>query len=169
MTTTLILGGARSGKSRFAQQLAESSRPQQIFVATAEALDDEMSARIRHHIAARGDTWKTIEAPILLCDAIEQACSEQCSVLVDCLTLWLSNIMQTDLDVESEVRKLTTTIASVTEPLVLVSNEVGMGIVPESPLARQFRDEQGRLNQLIAAACDRVEFVAAGLPLRLKG
>ena len=167
--TTLILGGARSGKSRFAQQLVETHRPPHIFIATAEALDDEMSARIAHHIATRGDTWRTIDAPIHLSDAIEGACSEKHSVLVDCLTLWLSNIMQAELDVESEVRKLAKSVAAVTTPLVLVSNEVGMGIVPESPLGREFRDEQGRLNQVIASVCQRVELVAAGLPLRLKG
>jgi adenosylcobinamide kinase/adenosylcobinamide-phosphate guanylyltransferase len=167
-TTPLSLGGARSGKSRYAQQLVEACGPPHVFIATAEALDDEMSERIARHVADRGTAWQTIDAPISLYDAIEQACSERHSVLVDCLTLWLSNIMQAGLDVGEEVQKLARSVEAVTTPLVLVSNEVGMGIVPESPLGRQFRDEQGRLNQVIAAACDRVEFVAAGLPLGLK-
>ena len=167
--TTLILGGARSGKSRYAQKLAESLRPRRVFIATAEALDDEMADRIARHIADRGTSWKTIEAPLNISECIHQATDDDCAILVDCLTLWLSNLMHADLDVNAEVDKLTETLESVSAPLILVSNEVGMGIVPESPLGRDFRDAQGRLNQAAAAACDKVEFVAAGLPLRLKG
>lgn len=167
--TTLILGGARSGKSRYAQKLVESLRPRRVFIATAEALDEEMADRISRHIADRGESWETIEESIRICECIDQTAGEDRAVLVDCLTLWLSNIMLASLDVEAEVAKLTRTLESVSAPLVLVSNEVGMGIVPESPLGRDFRDAQGRLNQAVAAACDKVEFVAAGLPLRLKG
>ena len=169
IATTLILGGARSGKSQFAQALAESVCEQPIFVATAEARDDEMSERIARHVAERGDIWEVVEAPILLCEAITEACSERTAVLVDCLTLWLSNITLAGLDVEAELQKLKRTIETIETPLVLVSNEVGMGIVPESPLGRQFRDAQGRLNREVASVCRRVEFIVAGLPMTLKG
>lgn len=167
--TILVLGGARSGKSQHAQKLAEDARPHRTFIATAERLDDEMSERISRHRADRGDAWHTVEAPISLCAAIEQACDEHHSVMVDCLTLWLSNIMHAEFDVDDEVQRLAGTLRVVSTPLIIVSNEVGMGIVPETPLGREFRDAQGRLNQRIAQVCDRVEFVAAGLPLRLKG
>lgn len=165
----LVIGGARSGKSQHAQKLAEDARPRRTFIATAEMLDDEMSERIARHRADRGEAWRTVEAPISLCAAIEQECAEQRSVLVDCLTLWLSNIMHAEFDVDDEVQRLAKTVQVVSTPLIIVSNEVGMGIVPETPLGRKFRDAQGRLNQEIAQACDRVDFVAAGLPLRLKG
>ena len=128
-----------------------------------------MSEQIARHIETRGDTWKAVDAPIQLAHAIEKACSEHHSVVVDCLTLWLSNIMLAELDVEKEVQKLLASVSAVTTPLVIVSNEVGMGIAPESALDRKFRDEQGRLNQAMAGFCKTVEFVAAGLPLRLKG
>ena len=169
ISTVLILGGARSGKSQHAQKLAEDARPDRTFIATAEGLDDEMSERIARHQADRGDAWQTVEAPISLCAAIEQACDDQYSVLVDCLTLWLSNIMHAEFDVDGEVQRLAQTVQAVSTPLIIVSNEVGMGIVPETPLGRKFRDVHGRLNQKIGQVCDRVEFVAAGLPLRLKG
>lgn len=167
--TILVLGGARSGKSRHAQKLAEDASAQRTFIATAEMLDDEMSERIARHRADRGDAWKTVESPISLCAAVEQACDENHSVLVDCLTLWLSNIMHAEMNVDEEVQRLAETIQVVSTPLIIVSNEVGMGIVPETLLGRRFRDAQGRLNQKIGQVCDRVEFVAAGLPLRLKG
>ena len=169
MNTLLVLGGARSGKSSYAQALAEKSRPQRVFVATAEAHDDEMRARIEQHVAERDGSWRTVESPLALGDAIARSAAGDCVVLVDCLTLWLSNLMHSDAEVESEVQKLADQIAAIESPLILVSNEVGMGLVPNTELGRRFRDEQGRLNRKIAAACDRVEFVAAGLPLRLKG
>ncbi len=167
--TVLVFGGARSGKSRYAQQLAEAAAGEQIFIATAEAHDDEMAARIAKHIADRGESWTTVEAPLALCEAIEQASGGGRAVLVDCLTLWLSNLMLAEADVALASRRLVETIQSAAAPLILVANEVGMGIVPDTALGRQFRDEQGRLNQAVAAACQRVDFVAAGLPLRLKG
>ena len=166
---TLILGGARSGKSRYAQKLAESLRPRRVFVATAEALDEEMKDRISRHVADRGASWRTIEAPLEINDCIRETASDGCVVLVDCLTLWLSNLMHASLDVDSKIAELAETLTEQTTPLILVSNEVGMGIVPESPLGREFRDAQGRLNQTIAAVCDEVVFIAAGLPLSLKG
>jgi adenosylcobinamide kinase/adenosylcobinamide-phosphate guanylyltransferase len=168
-STTLILGGARSGKSRHAQMIAEAVSLQRIYIATAEGLDGEMADRITRHQADRDDSWQTIEAPIGLHSAIERACKGQRSVLVDCLTMWLSNIMMAEMDVEKEVQRLCETVARATGPLILVSNEVGMGIVPDSALGRRFRDAQGRLNQQIAATCECVELIAAGLPLRLKG
>lgn len=169
LTSTLVIGGARSGKSRHAQRLAESSRAKQVLIATAEALDGEMSERIARHVADRGETWKTVESPLELCRPIERSCGERHAVVVDCLTLWLSNLMHAEMDIAAETERLMQTLRSVETPLILISNEVGMGIVPDSSLGRRFRDEQGRLNQLIAEACARVEFVASGLPLRLKG
>lgn len=167
--TTLILGGARSGKSRHAQKLAEACGLQRTYIATAEVLDVEMTDRISRHQADRDDSWQTVEAPIELYAAIEQACADRRSVLVDCLTLWLSNIMLAEMDIEKEVQRLVETVQRVNGPLTLVSNETGMGIVPNSSLGRRFRDAQGRLNQQMAAVCEHVEFIAAGLPLRLKG
>ena len=165
---TLILGGARSGKSRYAQKLAESLGPRRLFIATAEALDEEMKERISRHVADRGASWETIEAPLDINDRIRETASDDCVVLIDCLTLWLSNLMHASLDVDARIDELAETLTESTTPLILVSNEVGMGIVPESALGREFRDAQGRLNQTVAAACDRVEFIAAGLPLTLK-
>ncbi len=168
-TTTLILGGARSGKSGHAQRLAEAACTRQVYIATAEALDDEMSDRIARHRADRGESWTTVECPLELCRSIENACNGQNAVVVDCLTLWLSNVMHANRDVAEETERLLRTLNSVATPLILISNEVGMGIVPQSSLGRRFRDEQGRLNQRVAKACVRVEFIASGLPLRLKG
>lgn len=167
-TSILVLGGARSGKSRHALTLTESAGSEHIFIATAEALDDEMSQRIQKHEADRGASWKTVEAPLALADAIDETQGSQSAVLVDCLTLWLSNIMLARLNVTAETERLVRSIQTVARPLILVSNEVGMGIVPESTLGRKFRDEQGRLNQEVAKVCDRVDFVAAGLPITLK-
>ena len=167
--TQLVLGGARSGKSTFAQQTAEGSRPKQIFVATAEALDEEMMARIERHVSDRGESWITIEAPLELADAIQANCNDECAVVVDCLTLWLSNILHKNLDIDTEVKRLVGEVATIETPLILVSNEVGMGIVPVSELGRVFRDAQGLLNRALAEVVDRVDFIAAGLPLRLKG
>ncbi|MGI9220481.1 MAG: bifunctional adenosylcobinamide kinase/adenosylcobinamide-phosphate guanylyltransferase [Woeseiaceae bacterium] len=167
--TQLVLGGARSGKSTFAQQTAEASKPKQIFVATAEALDEEMTTRIQRHVSDRGESWITIEAPLALAAAIQANCSDEYAVVVDCLTLWLSNILHKDLDVDTELERLVGVVAMIETPLILVSNEVGMGIVPASELGRRFRDAQGQLNKAMATVVDRVDFVAAGLPLRLKG
>ncbi|MEM9056821.1 MAG: bifunctional adenosylcobinamide kinase/adenosylcobinamide-phosphate guanylyltransferase [Pseudomonadota bacterium] len=167
MAVTLLLGGARSGKSRRAQELAEATAPTRTFIATAEALDEEMAARIARHQADRGEGWRTREAPLELADAMQKALKPGHVVLVDCLTLWLSNLMHHRHDVDAELARVLE-VLTLPGDLVLVSNEVGLGLVPETPLGRRFRDQQGRLNQAVAAASDRVEFVAAGLPLLLK-
>jgi adenosylcobinamide kinase / adenosylcobinamide-phosphate guanylyltransferase len=162
---TLVLGGARSGKSRFAESLLGSAT-QRIYLATAEARDEEMRERILDHQARRGQGWHTIEAPLDIATPIAQAGPD--AVLVDCLTLWLSNLMAAHLSIEEATTGLCQALGKVQAPIVLVSNEVGLGIVPENALAREFRDHAGRLNQTIAAAAARVFFIAAGLPLILK-
>jgi adenosylcobinamide kinase / adenosylcobinamide-phosphate guanylyltransferase len=167
MTATFILGGARSGKSARAQALAEAAGETRLYIATAEALDVEMEARIARHKADRGAGWRTVETPLDLVAAMEAA--DAPVVLVDCLTLWLSNLMHHGRDVEAESAALCACLGRFEGEVILVSNEVGLGLVPETPLGRAFRDAQGRLNQRVAAVCDVVEFVAAGLPLRLKG
>jgi adenosylcobinamide kinase/adenosylcobinamide-phosphate guanylyltransferase len=169
LPTTLVLGGARSGKSAFAERLIRGSSLQRIYLATATAGDDEMQARIAHHRTARGDGWTTVEEPLDLVPALQREGAADRAVLVDCLTLWLSNIMHAERDVETETRRLLEWLPQSRHPIVLVSNEIGLGLVPETPLGRRFRDAQGRLNQAVAAAVPQVVFVAAGLPLWLKG
>ncbi len=164
---TLVLGGARSGKSRYAESLIAVLPPPWAYVATAEAGDHEMAVRIRAHRARRGPSWRTIEAPRDLTAAF--AACERMPVLVDCLTLWLSNLMLADADVNAEVGRLEEALAASVAPVVLVANEVGSGIVPDHALGRKFRDLQGLLNQRIAARADRVVLMVAGLPLALKG
>ncbi|MEM1434654.1 MAG: bifunctional adenosylcobinamide kinase/adenosylcobinamide-phosphate guanylyltransferase [Pseudomonadota bacterium] len=167
MTVRLILGGARSGKSHRALELAEGLATTRVFVATAEPFDAEMADRIEQHRNDRGPEWSTREAPLDLVAEVEPALLPDSVVVVDCLTLWLSNLMHAGRDVQAETAAL---IQLFTMPgeLILVSNEVGLGIVPETPLGRRFRDEQGWLNRTVAAACDRVELIVAGLPLVLK-
>jgi len=164
--TIFFLGGARSGKSRLAQAEAERGPAPLTFIATAEALDREMAERIARHRADRGAGWRTIEAPVDLAGAIAQV--PEGTILVDCLTLWLSNLMLGDHDIAGASDRLLDTVTAAPARIIFVSNEVGLGIVPETPLGRRFRDEAGRLNQRIAAMADRVLFVAAGLALRLK-
>ena len=165
---TLVLGGARSGKSRYAESLIAAHAPPWVYVATAEPLDDEMRARIAEHRARRGADWRAVEAPRDLAGALERHTAGG-PVLVDCLTLWLSNLMLADADIEAESTRLETALAGVAGPVVLVSNEVGSGIVPDNALARRFRDAQGRLNQRMAGRADRVVLMVAGLPLVVKG
>ncbi|WP_020185011.1 bifunctional adenosylcobinamide kinase/adenosylcobinamide-phosphate guanylyltransferase [Methylopila sp. 73B] len=168
-TVTLVLGGARSGKSRFAEGLVTATGLDLVYVATAQAFDDEMRERIARHRADRaGEGWRTVEAPLALAGVVAAESAPGTALLVDCLTLWLTNVMLADLDVEREVDGLLVALGAAQAPVVLVSNEVGYGIVPENALARAFRDHQGRLNQLVAAIADRVTLVAAGLPLNLK-
>jgi adenosyl cobinamide kinase/adenosyl cobinamide phosphate guanylyltransferase len=164
---TLVLGGARSGKSRHAEGLIAALPPPWTYVATAEAGDEEMAARIKSHRERRGAQWRTIEAPRELSKALA-ACGDG-PVLVDCLTLWLSNLMLAEANVEEETAQLEETLAATKGPLVLVANEVGSGIVPGYPLGRRFRDMQGILNQCMAARAERVILMVAGLPLALKG
>jgi len=164
---TLILGGARSGKT--ARALALAATPPHAYLATAQPLDGEMDARIAAHRAERGPSWAVIEEPLEVADALRAIEDESVTILVDCLTLWLSNLMHDERDVEAETTRLIAALGAVPNRVILVSNEIGLGLVPMEKLSRDFRDAQGRLNQRIAAAADHVEFVAAGLPLTLKG
>ncbi|MEM8792841.1 MAG: bifunctional adenosylcobinamide kinase/adenosylcobinamide-phosphate guanylyltransferase [Pseudomonadota bacterium] len=163
---TFILGGARSGKSARALALAP---PPHVFIATAEALDDEMTERIRLHQEERGPSWTLAEAPLDLGPAMAAHAGPDTTLVIDCLTLWLSNLMHHERDVEEETSNLIGALNDAPGRIVLVSNEIGLGLAPMESLSRRFRDAQGRLNQRIAAAADRVEFIAAGLPLTLKG
>jgi adenosyl cobinamide kinase/adenosyl cobinamide phosphate guanylyltransferase len=168
---TFVLGGARSGKSRYAESLIAALpppwTPPWTYVATAAAGDDEMVERIAGHRGRRGPQWRTVEAPRDLAGALKSC--RTMPVLVDCLTLWLSNLMLAEADIEAEILGLERALAEAATPVVLVANEVGSGIVPDNPLGRRFRDAQGILNQRIAARADRVVLVVAGLPLVLKG
>jgi adenosylcobinamide kinase/adenosylcobinamide-phosphate guanylyltransferase len=164
---TLVLGGARSGKSRYAESLFASLPPSWIYVATAEAGDAEMAERIAAHRARRGSAWTTVEAPRDLAGAL--VAHAKASILVDCLTLWLSNLLLADADIDAEIERLEGALTNAVGSTVLVSNEVGSGIVPDNALARRFRDLQGVLNQRIAAQADRVVLMVAGLPLIVKG
>ena len=162
---TLVLGGARSGKSRFAEKLVEASGHVTVYVATGQSLDDEMAARIAAHQARRDANWRTVEAPFDLAGAIANEDGEGRVLLVDCLTLWLSNLMMRDADIGAETARLAGELAAARAPVVLVSNEVGLGIVPDNAMARAYRDHAGQLNQRIARLAQSVYFVAAGLPL----
>jgi adenosylcobinamide kinase / adenosylcobinamide-phosphate guanylyltransferase len=166
--SVLALGGARSGKSRYALALAETTTHERLYLATGSAGDEEMAARIANHKAERGAGWSTLEEPLALCAALEANARAERVMLVDCLTFWLANAMFAGLDPQAETRRLCTAIATLAGPVVFVSNEVGAGLVPESRLGREFRDWQGRLNQDVAEVCDAVVFVAAGLPTLLK-
>lgn len=165
---TLVVGGARSGKSRYAERLIETAAAAGTYCATAEAGDAEMAERIAAHRARRGPFWRTVEVPLALAEAIADEAAPQRPLLVDCLTLWLSNLLLTGKEPDEKTRALCRNLREAAGPVVLVSNEVGMGLVPETPLGRRFRDAAGWLNQEVAALADRVVFVAAGLPLVLK-
>jgi adenosylcobinamide kinase/adenosylcobinamide-phosphate guanylyltransferase len=163
----LVIGGARSGKSRHAERLIAEHQPPWIYLATAEALDDEMGERIAQHRARRDERWQSMEAPHALAKAIREAPGDR-PLLLDCETLWLSNRLLAAADLEQEIATLCDVLGARSGATIVVSNEVGLGIVPENALARRFRDLAGVANQLLAARADRVEFIAAGLPLRLK-
>ena len=165
-TISLVLGGARSGKSRFAEELLAGHAGRRIYLATAEPGDEEMRARIADHRQRRGEGWRTVEAPMDIAAAIRHAGDD--AILLDCLTLWLANLLAADRDIAAATGELGEALAQARAPVVLVSNEVGLGIVPDNPLARSFRDHAGRLNQAMAALADRVFFLAAGLPMTLK-
>lgn len=168
MTTLFVLGGARSGKSRYAQGRVEALPGKLAFIATAQAADAEMAERIARHRADRGPRWIAHEAPLDLGEAIERMQREADAILVDCLTLWLSNLMHFDRDVDAATTSLEAAVRACRVPLTLVANEVGQGIVPMNALARRFRDQAGWLNQRMAATCKQVVLVTAGLPLTLK-
>jgi adenosylcobinamide kinase/adenosylcobinamide-phosphate guanylyltransferase len=162
----LILGGARSGKSTCAEQRATATDGPVVYLATAQAWDAEMAQRIAHHRARRPAHWACIEEPLALAAALERTAAPAVCVLVDCLTLWLSNVLLAER--EAEIGRFLTTLPTLPGSVILVSNEVGWGIVPENSLARRFRDEQGWLNQHVAALAERVTLMTAGLPLTLK-
>lgn len=163
---SLVLGGVRSGKSRYAEGLIRGRPQPWTYIATAEGLDDEMRARIARHRADRGAGWTTIEEPLALPDALKAHAGA--AVLVDCLTLWLTNLMIAGRCAESAVDDLVSALVAVRGTVVLVSNEVGLGIVPDNELARAFRDEAGRMHQRVASVADRVVLMVAGLPLTVK-
>lgn len=167
MAVILITGGARSGKSTRAEARARSFPGQPVYIATAEALDDEMEERIARHRARRGTDWIEREVPLDLVPAL-LATDGGGARLVDCLTLWLSNLMHATHDWERDVRDLAGALPRLSSPVILVTNEVGLGIVPDNALARSFRDAAGIMNQIIADVADEVEFVVAGLPMKLK-
>lgn len=163
-----VLGGARSGKSRYAQTRAETLDAELVFIATAQAFDTEMADRIARHRADRGPRWRTVEAPLDLPTTIAAETAPSSVVLVDCLTLWTSNLLLGEHDIPAATDALVTALGKARGPVILVANEIGLGIVPDNALARQFRDAAGFLNQAVAQAANEVQFVAAGLPLRMK-
>jgi adenosylcobinamide kinase / adenosylcobinamide-phosphate guanylyltransferase len=167
MTIILITGGARSGKSVRAEARASAFAGKPVYIATAEALDAEMRERIAKHRARRGNEWIEHETPLELVPALK-ATDGGGARLVDCLTLWLSNLMHAERDWSRATTEFAQTLRAQKSPVVLVTNEVGLGIVPDNVLARQYRDAAGIMNQMIAAAADEVEFVVAGLPVRVK-
>jgi len=164
---TLVLGGMRSGKSEYAESLIET-RGSGLYLATANAGDAEMAERISRHRARRGEAWSTVEAPLDVVGALGEAPRDGRPVLVDCLTLWLSNVMAAGRDVDAEGRTLIKGLCAHPAPVVAVSNEVGLGILPVNALARAFADAAGHLNQSAAQAAERVVFMAAGLAVVLK-
>ena len=165
---SLILGGASSGKSAFAETLVVNSGAPRVYVATAQAFDDEMHAKIAAHLAMRGDQWRTIETALGAADALAEVAQDEV-VLLDCATMWLSNHLLADSDLELETQSLLLALENCLGRVVVVSNEVGLDVVPDNALARRFRDAQGKLNQQIAARADLVALVVAGLPMTLKG
>ena len=164
---TLVIGGARSGKSRHAETLVGQCAAPHAYIATAQAFDDEMRARIDEHRARRSADWQTIDAPFELVSALNDVPDRQ-SVLIDCLTLWLTNVMLAERNVDQESRQLADVLAKPRGPWFVVSNEVGLGIVPDNPLGRRFRDAAGRLNQMVAERASSVIFMVAGLPMKVK-
>lgn len=166
--TTLILGGTRSGKSAYAESLASKSGRPKIYLATAEAADKEMAKRIAQH-KARRRSWQTIEEPHHIAEVIANPGHKDAVILVDCLTLWLANLMHHELGIKMQTHNLLDALKHTRAEVLLVSNEVGQGIVPTNKLARQFRDEAGLLHQRIAQIADKVIFMTAGIPTTIKG
>ena len=174
MDLTLIIGGARSGKSRQAEKIAQESGLPVTYIATAQVYDEEFGNRVAQHKVQRPATWKTVEEPHHLAEALEKEAAEDRCLVVDCLTLWLAQCICPEcapaegVDWPAEREKLLAILPRLPGKIVLVSNEVGMGIVPLGEINRQFQDEAGRLNQAVAAICNKVQLMAAGLPLKLK-
>jgi len=168
MSSVLVIGGARSGKSRYAQSRAEATGLRPVFLATAQACDDEMCARIAQHQAERDMRWQAVEAPLELAEAIAANSAPDRVLMVDCLTLWVTNLMMSERNVAVATDSLIAAIAETKGAIILVSNEVGWGIVPDNALARRFRDEAGRVNQRVASCVSEVQLVVAGLSLRMK-
>ena len=174
--TIFITGGARSGKSGFAEKLAGDFGEHPLYLATAQTLDDEMAERVRRHRERRGAQWQTIEEPVHLSECLALSDCQYQVVLVDCITLWLSNLLlkyeEPGVDVKlrilEDVQRLITTLHGMLTPVIIVSNEIGMGIVPDNRVARLFRDIAGEVNQALAAAADEVHVVISGRPLKLK-
>lgn len=167
--TVLIIGGARSGKSAFALKKAGSFPGKKAYIATAEALDEEMKERIERHRGERGKDWETFEEPIKMAGVLKETGSGYNAAVIDCLTLWLSNLLLGTEDPEEEIEGFLSLLREGDHPpLFVVSNEVGMGIVPDNPLSRRFRDLAGRLNQKVAGIADEVYLVTAGIPVRIK-
>jgi adenosylcobinamide kinase/adenosylcobinamide-phosphate guanylyltransferase len=164
---TLVLGGARSGKSRYAETLGANAR-RRVYIATAEIIDEEMRDRVAEHRARRGRDWLTKEVPLDLTSALGDADAKDAFILVDCITIWLGNLIHYRRDPKEEVDRLCETLKHARGRIAIVANEVGLGIVPDNELARRFRDEAGRANQRIAEIAGEVIFMAAGLPLVLK-
>ena len=171
MPTTLVLGGARSGKTWWAQKAAGAQAAlagvSPLMIATAQALDEEMAERIARHRADRGEAWRTLEAPLALPETVAALAANEVAV-VDCLTLWVSNLMHAEADIGAACGELVAACQASPAHIFLVSNEVGLGIVPDNPLARRFRDEVGWLHQALGATCEEAVLIAAGLPLWLK-
>jgi len=168
MPSLFVIGGARSGKSRYAQGRAEATGLSPLFIATAQAYDDEMRERIERHRADRGPQWRTVEAPVDLAGALRAHDAPDRVLLVDCLTLWVTNLMLGGQDVADATEDLARALNDARGAVILVANEVGLGIVPDNALARRFRDAAGIVNQKIAAVANEVQLLAAGLPLCLK-
>lgn len=170
---TLVLGGCRSGKSSYALELAETiSEKNRVYIATCVPYDNEMQDRVDRHQAERDETWLTVETPLRLSECILEKCNSSDVILVDCLTLWVTNLLlddNTEDEIFAEVNKLGMALSNSSCPVILVSNEVGAGIVPENKLARQFRDIAGFVNQKIAKSVENVFFTAAGIPIKIKG
>ena len=164
----LVLGGARSGKSRYARRLAETSGRSLVFVATATAADAEMEQRIARHKAERAAPWRLIEEKLALTETLQRETAPDRIVLVDCVTFWLANLLFEGRDIDGETERLAAAVQGLAGPAIFVANEVGSGIVPQTAMGRSFRDAQGWLNQKLAESCRHVVLVAAGLPLVLK-
>jgi len=166
----LILGGARSGKSHYAEMCAKESELEVLYLATAQALDDEMKKRIEHHQQQRPSDWRLVEEPLNLTSVLKKHANASTCILVDCLTLWLSNLLCADnKNIQDNIDELITTLPKLDGHIIFVSNEVSMGVIPMGEMSRQFVDETGRLHQRLAKNCNKVTLMVAGIPSQIKG